>query len=117
MSLLRVAALALGLLLLGCTSAPAPVGTPAATLAIAATNSVFDKSVLEAPADAPFAIVFTNNDTVPHNVAVSGGPPGTKGEIFTGPATRTYVFPAMSAGTYSFLCDVHPEMAGTLTVQ
>jgi hypothetical protein len=36
------------------------------------------------------------------------------GEVFGGPASRTYDVPALRAGEYPFRCDVHPEMAGTL---
>ncbi|MFM2194015.1 MAG: Cupredoxin-like domain, partial [Chloroflexota bacterium] len=31
--------------------------------------------------------------------------------------TRTYNVPALDAGTYAFICTVHPNMAGTLTVK
>jgi plastocyanin len=31
--------------------------------------------------------------------------------------TRTYDVPALAAGTYEFVCTVHPNMRGTLTVE
>ena len=40
-----------------------------------------------------------------------------KGEIFNGAATKTYQVPALGAGTYTFVCSVHPNMTGTLTVK
>ena len=40
-----------------------------------------------------------------------------KGEIFSGVDTRTYAVPALPAGTYAFVCSVHPNMTGTLTVK
>ena len=43
---------------------------------------------------------------------------GTKvftGETFNGPASRTYELPSLTAGSYRFQCDVHPDMKGTLT--
>jgi plastocyanin len=51
---------------------------------------------------------------VPHNVSIVNGPAGSTGEIFGGPAERLYIFPALSSGTYTFHCDVHPDMTGTI---
>jgi plastocyanin len=39
-----------------------------------------------------------------------------KGAIFPGPAQQTYDVPALKAGSYGFVCTVHPNMTGTLTV-
>jgi cytochrome c oxidase subunit II len=108
-------------------SGPAPSGPPPSaggagpTLAIAAQNVAYDVNALQAPANTPFHIAFDNKDNaVPHNVAIhQGSPTGTevfKGEIFPGPATKTYDVPALPAGTYAFVCSVHPNMTGTLTV-
>ena len=101
-------------------SGPAPSGpSDETTIEIAALNIAFDKSELEAPADEPFQIVFANNDAgVPHNVEIkdSAGTSVFKGEIFPGVETRTYDVPALAAGSYTFICTVHPNMAGTLTV-
>ena len=62
-----------------------------------------------------------NNVGVPHNVAIhvgtATGAEVFKGEIFAGIGTRTYNVPALTAGTYAFICTVHPNMAGKLTVK
>ncbi len=29
----------------------------------------------------------------------------------------TYQVPALAAGTYTFVCEVHPDMKGTITAQ
>jgi plastocyanin len=111
----------------GATAAPAPSGEPGATAApggggavleISAVNIAFDKDQLAAPADTPFQIVFANNDAgIPHNVEIKqNGQSVWFGEIFNGVETRTYDVPALPAGTYDFICTVHPNMAGTLTV-
>ena len=39
-----------------------------------------------------------------------------KGDIITGPAQVQYQVPALPAGTYQFVCTVHPIMVGTLKV-
>jgi cytochrome c oxidase subunit II len=105
------------------SGAPAPSGQPAGpTLQISALSIAFEQSALEAPADTPFKIEFDNKDaSIPHNVAIhEGGPTGPevfKGEVVTGPTKTTYDIPALKAGAYGFVCSVHPNMTGTLTVK
>ncbi|MGH7424596.1 MAG: cupredoxin domain-containing protein, partial [Candidatus Methylomirabilales bacterium] len=89
---------------------------------ISAQNIAFDKKEFRLQAGAPAAIKFTNNDAVPHNVAIYRGTDATgekvlNGEIFGGPATREYEFTAPEAGSYYFRCDVHPNMDGTVVVE
>ncbi len=104
------------------TPAPAPSaggGTAETTLALTAHNIAYDQATLSAPAGQPFVLKFTNNDPgVTHNVAItdSTGQQIFKGEIFSGPDSRSYPIPALPAGTYTFACSVHPQMTGTLTV-
>ena len=108
----------------GASAAPSAIagdsGTPTATtIEIAALNIAFDKSELAAPADQPFQIVFANDDAgIPHNVEIkdAAGMSVFKGDLFNGVETRTYDVPALAAGSYTFICTVHPNMAGTLTV-
>ncbi len=92
------------------------------TLRLTAQGTAYDTDTLEAPANTAFRIEFTNNDAgIPHNVAIhKDSPTGAevwKGEIFNGVGTRTYDVPALPAGTYGFICSVHPNMTGTLTVR
>ena len=87
---------------------------------ISASGVKFEQSELTVAAGAPFQIQFENKDAgTPHNVAIhQGGPTGPelfKGEIFNGVAAKDYQVNALQAGTYSFVCDVHPNMTGTLT--
>jgi len=114
----------------GASGAPsaAPSGAPgespgqSVALKISAQGTAYDTDSLEAPADTPFTIEFTNNDAgIPHNVSIhKDSPTGAevfKGEIFSGVATKVYQVPALPAGTYGFVCSVHPNMTGTLTVK
>ena len=39
-----------------------------------------------------------------------------KGEIVSSKKVD-YQVPALAAGTYSFICEVHPDMKGTITAQ
>jgi cytochrome c oxidase subunit 2 len=105
---------------------PAPSGGssggPAGpTLAMSAFNLAFDPTTLQAPADTPFKVDIDNKDTsIPHNIAIhEASPSGAevwKGEVFAGPAKKTYDVPPLKAGAYAFVCSVHPNMTGTLTV-
>jgi plastocyanin len=102
-------------------------GSPAASetaggVSISALNVAFEQPSVTAPAGKAFQIAFDNKDAgTPHNVAIhkdnATGAEVFKGEIITGPATKTYDVPALDAGTYAFVCSVHPNMTGTLTAQ
>ncbi len=110
---------------------PAPSGAPSAApsggggavqLTLTASGIAYDTDSLEVPANTPFQIVFTNNDAgIPHNVAIHKDSPTGElvwaGDIFSGVDTRTYDVPALPAGTYGFVCTVHPNMTGTLTAK
>ena len=88
---------------------------------LSANNLEFDASVIEAPAGEEFTITFTNLESQPHNVAVDteeGGDEIVTGEVITGPdATTTITVPPLEPGEYYFVCDVHPEMNGTIVVE
>ena len=84
---------------------------------ISALNVAFEQASVSAPAGKAFQITFDNKDSgTPHNVAIhkdnATGAEAFKGEIITGPATKTYDVPALDVGTYAFVCTVHPNMTG-----
>ena len=95
-----------------------PQGGP--VVQISAQNIAFEPTTLTAPAGQPWTIEFHNNDaSVPHNVEIRdpAGAVSFQGEIFPGPETRNYAVPPLTPGAYTFICTVHPNMTGTLTVQ
>jgi plastocyanin len=105
----------------GSPAASADTGTTVTVVATVPTQ--FDTTELTAPADQPFTLVFDNQDaTVVHNVVLQN-PDQSPVDIgdttpFLGPEQRSYDVPALAAGAYPFLCQVHPTtMTGTLTVQ
>jgi plastocyanin/mono/diheme cytochrome c family protein len=89
-----------------------------------AATGGFQPATLEAKADTAFTLTFDNEDKTsgPHNVVIQD-PAGTAVAMgdtafFTGPAKRNYAVPALKAGTYTYVCQVHPStMKGTLEVK
>jgi mono/diheme cytochrome c family protein/plastocyanin len=99
---------------------PDPDATPETAPEIAAENSQsFTRDTMLVPAGEAFEVTFTNNEAnVPHNWALyvsQGGEAIAQGEIITGPASETIPVDALDPGDYFFVCDVHPNMTGTLS--
>jgi mono/diheme cytochrome c family protein/plastocyanin len=108
----------------GATAAPPatlPPGTEAQKLV--ALNFAFDLKDITVAADKPFAIELDNQDPAgtPHNVELrkSDGTSIINPPTVDGGQSTTYVYDALPAGTYTFICNVHPipAMTGTLTVK
>jgi mono/diheme cytochrome c family protein/plastocyanin len=102
----------------GPSAAPGSQAPSGVVLKEAALNIAFITKELSAPADTPFQIEFDNQEAVPHNIEIkdASGQSVFKGDIFTGPAVKVYDVKALPAGSYTFICTVHPNMTGTLTV-
>jgi len=123
---LTLGLLALAAVLAACSGASAADPTPAApagspsgdAVAITAKDLKFVQTAVPVKADKAFDLVFDNQDGAPHNISISN-PSGAnvyKGEIVSGKSV-TYAVPALAAGTYTFICEVHPDMKGTITAQ
>ena len=105
-------------------SAPAsPAGSPAPggeTITVTAANIAFEPAELQVPADAPFTLELVNNDaSVPHDVSIrdQGGTELFKTDTFPGVETRSFDAPALPAGSYQWVCTVHPNMVIAVTSQ
>ena len=116
--------LALAAVLAACSGASAgtpqaPAGSPSAdAVSIVAKDLKFTQTAVSVKADKAFQIAFDNQEGAPHNVAISDASGKTvyKGEIVSSKQI-TYDVPALAAGTYTFICDVHPDMKGSITAQ
>ena len=114
---------ALAAVLAACSGSSAGTAAPAGSvdpnaIVVTANNLAFSPTEVSAPADAPFEIVFDNQEGVPHNMVISDAA-GTKvfeGDIVSGQQV-TYSVPALAAGSYPFICAVHPDMKGTITAE
>jgi plastocyanin len=111
-------------LLAACTGSTGAGGSPPPAASggavITANGIAFDRQELAVPAGRPFQLLVENRESAPHNVRIwdeSVDAPLFIGEVFGGPGSRTYDVPAIPAGTHKFRCDVHPEMAGTVTAR
>ena len=122
---LTLGLLALAAVLAACsgTSAangsPVPAGSPSGdTVSVVAKDITFTTPSVSAPAGKAFTIAFDNQDGAPHNIVISdpSGAQVFKGEVVSSQKVD-YQVPALAAGSYSFLCEVHPDMKGTITVQ
>jgi mono/diheme cytochrome c family protein/plastocyanin len=107
----------------GASQAPAsPLPSGATVVELVALNFAFDKKDLSVPAGQPFAITLDNQDPAgtPHNVQIkdSSGTSISDPAPIDGGTKTTYTYDALPAGTYTFICRVHPipAMTGTLTV-
>lgn len=111
-------------LLAACTGATgaggSPPPAPSGGAVMTAQGIAFDRQELEVPAGQPFQLLLENRESAPHNVRIYDQNADRAlfvGEVFGGPGSRTYDVPAIPAGIYQFRCDVHPEMAGTVTAR
>ena len=100
------------------TSAPAGTSGTGETITVVAKDIAFSPTTITAPAGKAFSLVLDNQESAPHNIAISdaSGTMVFKGEIVT-QRQITYAVNALAAGSYPFKCEVHPNMTGTLTVQ
>ena len=104
------------------TPPPAPSG--AAVLKVEAKNIAFDTKALDVAADQPFVIDFKNDDVsaVTHDIQIRQSDGTTvvqKQEAIPGGTEKQYQYQPLAAGTYTFICSIHPvpAMTGTLTVK
>jgi plastocyanin len=96
-----------------------PAGSPSGdSVTVVAKDLKFTTPAVSAKVGSPFTIVFDNQDGAPHNIAISdaSGAKVFKGDIVAGKQVD-YQVGALPAGTYGLICEVHPDMKGTLTVE
>jgi plastocyanin len=101
----------------GDSAQPAAGGT-GDTVTVVAKDIAFETPDVTVKAGAPVTIDFDNQDGAPHNIAISdaNGKTVFKGDIVSNTKVA-YSVPALAAGTYTFICEVHPNMKGTITAK
>lgn len=63
--------------------------------------------------DAGDSVTWANNDSTPHTATAGGGAFDTGSIGAGGSASITFD----TAGTFAYVCSIHPQMAGTVVVQ
>lgn len=106
--------------LAGCGGSGGGIEEPfaGASVTLRAVAIAWEPTSLELPAGTPLRIVLQNDDEgIPHNVRVFQGEQtfGTSPTV-NGIATTEVRFGPLSAARYQFICDLHPNMIGTLVV-
>ena len=87
---------------------------------ISADGLAFDANVIQATSGEAFTVTFTNNEAVPHNFSVyteEGGDAIAQGDVINEGETDEVEIEALEPGEYYFVCDLHPEMNGTIVVE
>ena len=91
-------------------SAPAPAAPPVGPDAVLIQNFAFVPAALTVKVGA--TVTWTNQDGDPHTVVADGGQFHSPG--MDSNATYSYTF--ATAGTYDYVCSIHPFMRGSVVV-
>jgi plastocyanin len=93
------------------TAAPAPAATPVATTTVTIQNFAFSPPAIVVPVGA--TVTWTNRDAEQHTVTAVD-------RSFDSDALnpdQPYSFTFAKAGTYQYMCLIHPQMRGTVVVR
>ncbi len=111
----------------GAAESPGPSDSgaePGTAFSIVAKDIAFNVTSITVTADASFTIAFENQDSpgIPHDIDVRAADGKTvlqDQEVVNGGASADYAYDGLAAGTYVFICSIHPvpTMTGTLTVK
>ncbi|RDH74431.1 plastocyanin [Mycolicibacterium moriokaense] len=88
------------------TDAPTPQGGTAVSI----SDFKFNPATLSVPVGT--TVTWTNQDEEPHTIAAKDGAFHSPGLDTHG----TYSFTFATAGTYDYVCSIHPFMTGTVVV-
>ena len=77
----------------------------------------FEPDVVTVPEGAAVTVVFENRSSVAHNLTFPAAINAASSPIVGIGATETVEFIAPGPGEYTFVCNLHPGMEGTLVVE
>ncbi len=92
---------------------PANTGSPSTTSQgpnqVSIKNFAFDPAILNIKVGD--TVTWTNNDSAAHRISGNGF---QSSDMANG---QTYSFKFTAAGTYDYICSIHPSMKGTIVVK
>jgi plastocyanin len=88
----------------------AKASVPVATNSVSITNFAFSPAAITVTVGS--TVVWTNNDSVQHDITFDGG--SIASSVLNQNDTFSHTFP--TAGTYHYICSIHPFMHGTVIV-
>jgi len=91
----------------------APAARAAATHRIAMSGYAFSPRSMTVTAGD--TVVWTNDDTAPHDVKTTSGPVTVHSPMLSKGGTWSHTF--TTPGTYAYVCTVHPDMTAQLIVK
>jgi plastocyanin len=95
----------------GVVSEPVP---PDPDVVIRAEDMAFEPDEVAVPAGEPVTVVIDNRDEgVDHNLDVEGAPGPHETPLEPGPSRQALTL-TLPAGSYEFVCDIHPGMTGRM---
>ena len=77
----------------------------------------FVPNTAQAPANTPVKLTFDNKSTQPHNLTFQEGISAKTADTVAPGSSETISFTTPAAGSYKWVCTLHPGMEGTLTVK
>jgi plastocyanin len=108
-------------LVLGCSSDDGEADPPACReaeegrLTLVADDVQWDTDCLRAPAGPLTIEVDNRDDGMNHNLHLPSAPGSPATDLVAGPSTSELDVD-LELGTYEYVCDIHPNMVGTLNV-
>ncbi|MET7732729.1 cupredoxin family copper-binding protein [Streptomyces sp. NPDC005402] len=85
----------------------------AASYSVAMKGYAFSPASLSVPAGS--TVTWTNYDTAPHDVKTTSGPLSIHSPMLNKGQSWSFTF--TTAGTYGYVCTVHPDMTAGITVR
>ena len=85
-------------------------------ITIVAEDLAFDPERVSAPVGTVEITLDNRDDGVAHNIVVTGNGVDEGTELERGPVTQELTVDFPEAGSYSFVCEIHPPMKGTIEV-